>query len=147
MHLNHSSVLLVFKHYGWNKLKNMIFHWSLQNTRFNFHVFGYFHRTVHIFLKLMYRVINQQEFKHKLLRFSLNCHLKKELKLILNELYQKNMDLEVSDHKTHMTRIFKSQVFINWQTCYLWSTTYQRRRTMAILMSLHWQDIYILSYI
>ena len=53
----------------------------------------------YLFLKLMYRVINQKEFKHKLLRFPLNCHLEKELKLILNELYQKNMDLEVTDHK------------------------------------------------
>ena len=53
----------------------------------------------HIFLKLMYRVINQQDYKYKLLRFPLNCHLEKELKLILNELYQKNTDLEVGDHK------------------------------------------------
>ena len=53
----------------------------------------------YLFLKLMYRAINQKEFKHKLLRFPLNCHLEKELKLILNEIYQKNTDLEVTDHK------------------------------------------------
>ena len=54
----------------------------------------------HIFLKLMYRVINQQNYKYKLLRFPLNCHLEKELKPILNnELYQKNTNLEVGDHK------------------------------------------------
>ena len=53
----------------------------------------------YIFLKLMYRAINQEEFKHKLLRFPLNFHLKKELKQILNELYQKNMDFEVSNQK------------------------------------------------
>ena len=51
----------------------------------------------------MYRVINQQDFKYKLLRFPLNCHLEKELKPILNELYQKNTDLEVRDHK--LTRL------------------------------------------
>ena len=53
----------------------------------------------YLFLKLMHRAINQKELKHKLLRFPLNSYLEKELKPILNELYQKNMDLEVTDHK------------------------------------------------
>ena len=51
----------------------------------------------YLFLQLMYRAISQKEFKHKLLRFPLNCHLEKELKLILNELYQKNTDLKSID--------------------------------------------------
>ena len=53
----------------------------------------------YLFLKLFYRAINQKEFKHKVLRFTLNCYLEKELKPILNEIYQKNTDLEVTDHK------------------------------------------------
>ena len=47
----------------------------------------------------MYRVINQQGYKYKLLRFPLNCHLEKELSPILFDLYQKNTDLEIGDHK------------------------------------------------
>ena len=61
----------------------------------------------YLFLKLMYRAINQKEFKHKLLRFPLNCHLEKELKLILTELYQKNTDSEVTDHKITQLGILK----------------------------------------
>ena len=53
----------------------------------------------HLFLKLMYRAINQKEYKYKLLRFPLKCHLEKELRLILDEIYQKNTELEVTDHK------------------------------------------------
>ena len=55
----------------------------------------------HLFLKLMYRVINQQSYKYKLLRFPLDYHLEKELLLILFDLYQKNTDLEVGDHNSH----------------------------------------------
>ena len=53
----------------------------------------------HMFFKLMYRVINQESYKYKLLRFPLDCHLEKELSPILFDLYQKNTDLEVGDHK------------------------------------------------
>ena len=47
----------------------------------------------------MYKAISQQAYKYKLLKFPLDCHLKKELLSILLELYQKNTDLEVGDHK------------------------------------------------
>ena len=47
----------------------------------------------------MYRAINQQEYKYKLLRFPLNCHLEKEVSPILHELYKKYTDLEVGDHR------------------------------------------------
>ena len=47
----------------------------------------------------MYRVINQQSYKYKLLRFSLDCHLEKEILPIHFDLYQKNTDLEVGDSK------------------------------------------------
>ena len=40
----------------------------------------------YLFLKSMYRAINQKEFKHKLLRFPLQCHLEKELRPILDEI-------------------------------------------------------------
>ena len=67
----------------------------------------------HIFLKLMYRVINQQGYKYKLLRFPLNCHLEKELSPILFDLYQKNTDLEIGDHKLTWLGFLKGNVFIN----------------------------------
>ena len=47
----------------------------------------------------MYRAINQQSYKYKVLRFPLDCQLEKELLPILFDLYQKNTDLEVRDHK------------------------------------------------
>ena len=53
----------------------------------------------YLFLKLLYRVINQKEFKHKKLRFSLQCNLEQELKPILYDIYQKNIHLEVTDHE------------------------------------------------
>ena len=53
----------------------------------------------YLFFKLMYRVINQKEFKHKKLRFPLHCHLEQELKPILHDIYQKNIELEVTDHE------------------------------------------------
>ena len=87
----------------------------------------------HLFLKLMYRAINQQSYKYKLLRFPLDCHLEKELSLILFDLYQKNTDLEVGDHKLTHVRIFKRHVFINQENCYFQSTSYQRRRKKGLL--------------
>ena len=53
----------------------------------------------YLFLKLMYREIKQKEFKHKLLRFPLQCHLEKELKSIRYDTHQRNTELEVTDHK------------------------------------------------
>ena len=50
-----------------------------------------------LFLKFMYRVIKQQSYKYKLLRFPLDCHLEKELSPILFDLYQRNTVLEVAD--------------------------------------------------
>ena len=55
----------------------------------------------YLFLKLLYRVINQKDFKHKKLRFSLRCNLEQELKPILYNIYQKNIHSEVMDH--HLT--------------------------------------------
>ena len=101
----------------------------------------------HIFPKLMYRAINQQDYKYKLLRFPLNCHLEKELKPILNELYQKNTDLEVSNHKLTWLGFLKGMSLSINKYCHLWSSTYQRRRKMGLLWCLHWQDTCILSYI
>ena len=45
----------------------------------------------YLFLKLLCRAINQKEFKHKKLRFSLQCNLEQELKPILYDIYQKNI--------------------------------------------------------
>ena len=53
----------------------------------------------YLFLRLMYKEINQKEFKQKLLRFPLQCNLEKDLKPILQEIYQNNIELEVTDHK------------------------------------------------
>ena len=53
----------------------------------------------YLFLKLMYRAINQKEFKHKRLRFLLQFHLERDLRLILDDIYQKNIELEVTGHK------------------------------------------------
>ena len=61
----------------------------------------------HLFLKLMYRAISQQSYKYKLLKFPLDCHLEKELLPILLDLYQKNTDLEVGDHKLTRRGILK----------------------------------------
>ena len=61
----------------------------------------------HLFLKLMYRAISQQSYKYKLLKFQLDCHLEKELSPILLDLYQKNTDLEVGDHKSTWRGILK----------------------------------------
>ena len=47
----------------------------------------------------MFRAINQKEFKQKLLRFPLQYHLERDVKLILHDIYQKNIELEVTDHK------------------------------------------------
>ena len=55
----------------------------------------------------MYRAINQQSYKYKLLRFPLDCHLEKELSPILFDLFQKNTDLEVGDHKLTWLGILK----------------------------------------
>ena len=60
-----------------------------------------------LFLKLMYRAINQQSDKYKLLRFPLDCHLEKELSPILFDLYQRNTDLEVADCKPTQLGILK----------------------------------------
>ena len=47
----------------------------------------------------MYRAINQKEFNHKLLRFPLQYHLERDLRPIFDDIYQKNIELEVTDHK------------------------------------------------
>ena len=64
----------------------------------------------YLFLKLMYRAINQKEFKQKLLRFPLQCHLERDLKLILQDIYQKNIELEVTDHKFTQQGFLKGMV-------------------------------------
>ena len=51
-----------------------------------------------IFLKLMYRMFNQKDFKYKLSRFPLPCHLERDLKPILHDIYQKNIHMKVTDH-------------------------------------------------
>ena len=52
----------------------------------------------YLFLKLMYRAFNQNGFKQKLLGFPLQCHLERDLKPILHDIYQKNIELEFIDH-------------------------------------------------
>ena len=52
----------------------------------------------HLFLKLMYGVFNQKDFKYKLSRFPLSGHLERDLKLNLHEIYQKNIHMVVTDH-------------------------------------------------
>ena len=87
----------------------------------------------HLFLKLMYRVINQQSYKYKLLRFPLDCHLEKELSPILFDLYQKNTDLEVGDHKLHTWLGFLKGISSSIKkTVTLQSTSYQRRRKKGL---------------
>ena len=93
----------------------------------------------HLFLKLMYRVINQQSCKCKLLRFPLDCHLEKELPPILFDLYQKNTDLEVGYHKLTWLGFLKgmSSSIKKTVTFDLPPITYQRRRKKGIVVSLH----------
>ena len=67
----------------------------------------------YLFLKLMYRVINQKEFKHKLLRFPLNCHLEKELRPILNGHISKEHRFGSYRSQAHTTRNSKRHGFIN----------------------------------
>ena len=62
----------------------------------------------HLFLKLMYKDLSQQSYKYKLLKSPLDCHLEKELLPILLDLYQKNTDLEVGDHKITRRGILKN---------------------------------------
>ena len=76
----------------------------------------------------MYRVINQQSYKYKILRFPLDCHLEKELLPILFDLYQKSTDLEVGDHKLTWLGFLKGNIFIDQENCYFQFTSYQRRR-------------------
>ena len=64
----------------------------------------------YLFLKLMYRVTNQKEFQQKLLRFPLQCHLERDLKPILHDIYQKNIELEVTDHKLTQCGFLKGMV-------------------------------------
>ena len=64
----------------------------------------------YLFLKLMYRAFNQQGFKPKLLRFPLKCHLEKDLKLILHNIYQKNIELEFIDHTLTQREFLKAMV-------------------------------------
>ena len=52
----------------------------------------------YLFLRLMYRVFNQMGFKQKVMRLPLQCHLERDLKLILHDIYKKNIELEVTDH-------------------------------------------------
>ena len=86
----------------------------------------------HLFLKLMYRVINQQSYKYKLLRFPLDCHLEKELLPILFDLYQKNTDLEVGDNNLTQLGFLKGISSSIKKTCYFLSTSYQRRRRKGL---------------
>ena len=62
----------------------------------------------HLFLKLMYKAISQPSYKYKLLKFPLDCDLEKELSPILLDLYQKNTDLEIRDHKITWKGILKN---------------------------------------
>ena len=52
----------------------------------------------YLFLKLMHRAFNQKGFQHKLVRLPLQCNLKKNLKLILHDVYKKNIELESIDY-------------------------------------------------
>ena len=47
-------------------------------------------------------------YKYKLLKFPLDCDLEKELLPILLDLYQKNTDLEIKDHKITQKGILKN---------------------------------------
>ena len=60
------------------------------------------------FLKLTYKAISQTFYKYKLLKFPLDCDLDKELLSILLNLYQKNTELEYSDHKLTRRGILKN---------------------------------------
>ena len=62
----------------------------------------------HLFLKLTYKPISQPFYKYKLLKFPLDCGLDKELSPILLDLYQKNTDLEIRDHKITRKGILKN---------------------------------------
>ena len=56
----------------------------------------------------MYKAISQQSYKYKLLKFPLGCDREKELSPILLDLYQKNIDLEIRDHKITQKGILKN---------------------------------------
>ena len=52
-----------------------------------------------LFLKLMYRAFNQKGFQQKLVRLPLQCHLERDLKLILHDVYKNNIELQSIDYK------------------------------------------------
>ena len=64
----------------------------------------------YLFLKLMYRAFNQNGFKQKLLRFPLQCHLEIDLKPILHDIYQKNIEFELTDHTLTSWEFLKAMV-------------------------------------
>ena len=57
-----------------------------------------------------YLFLSQKEFKHKKLRFFLQCNLEQELKPILYDIYQKNIHMEVTDHDITQQGFLKGMV-------------------------------------
>ena len=51
-----------------------------------------------IFLRLLYRAFNQRKFQYKLLTLSSKCNLKKDLQLILYNIYRMNLDVETQKY-------------------------------------------------
>ena len=147
------SVLLASKHYGWSELK--IWCHTLIITKYKkmyFMSYRYilmFSATItkyHLFLKLMHRTINQKSYKYKLFRFPLDCHLKKELLLILFDLCQMNTDLEVGDHKLTWLGFLKG-ISSSIKKIFLLIYVLSKKKRNGIVMSLHWENIYTQSYV
>ena len=71
-----------------------------------------------LLLKLMYKIIHQSSYKYKLLKFSLDCDLEKELPVILSTLYQKNIEQKF---KLKTNKVTKEEM------CSIWSTSHRGR--------------------
>ena len=63
-----------------------------------------------LFLKLIYRAFNQKGFQQKLVRLSLQCHLERDLKPILHDVYKMNIELEFIDYKLTRWEFLRAMV-------------------------------------
>ena len=58
----------------------------------------------------MYSAFNQKGFLHKLVRLPLQCNLERDLKLILHDVYKKNIELESIHHRITRREFLRAMV-------------------------------------
>ena len=64
----------------------------------------------YLFLKFMDRAFNQKGFKQKLVRLPLKWQLERDLKLILHDVYKKNIELESISYKLTRWKFLRAMV-------------------------------------